>query len=338
MKSYVFIRWVLSVAGLLLSIIGFTQTATYKLSCTSYVQRYKDIAVKEMLTTGIPASITLAQGMLESNMGNSTLALTANNHFGIKCHAGWTGESFIQDDDARDECFRRYKNAEESFIDHSEFLKTRQRYAFLFELNTTDYKGWAYGLSKAGYATDKSYASRLIKIIDDNQLHQFDTETTKNIGSEKDRNRSKQTSINTTTPNRTATLRQVLLNNDVKYIVVQNGDTYYKIANDMDMRIWQLHRYNETLEQDLLHAGDLIYLQPKRNHSRSEKYHIAQQGETLYKISQHYGIKLKKLYKFNQIPDGKNPQAGQKIYLRKQRGTKIKIAEHKKLSSDSLLV
>ena len=139
----------------------------------AFIKKYKDIAIEEMDRTGIPASIKLAQGILESGCGKSQLAINANNHFGIKCH-NWNGPSFTMDDDKRNECFRKYRNPEESWIDHSEFLLTRPRYAFLFDLPKTDYKGWAKGLKKAGYATASDYAQKLIKIIEEEELYQFD--------------------------------------------------------------------------------------------------------------------------------------------------------------------
>lgn len=159
------VYWLFLIAYCLLPIAYCSaQPAEYKMTRPEYVEKYKDIAIKEMLENGIPASITLAQGLLESDAGNSALAMYANNHFGIKCHKDWKGDTYIQDDDAKDECFRKYQAAEESFDDHSEFLKTRGRYAFLFELRKTDYKGWADGLKEAGYATDPGYAGRLIKL------------------------------------------------------------------------------------------------------------------------------------------------------------------------------
>ncbi len=144
-----------------------------------YVDIYKDIAVAEMQNYGIPASITLAQGILESNCGGSELAVNANNHFGIKCQKEWTGKTYLKDDDKEDECFRKYKTVEDSYRDHSEFLKTRPWYAALFTLDITDYKGWAYGLKQAGYATNPKYSELLIKIIEDNKLYRFDTKETK---------------------------------------------------------------------------------------------------------------------------------------------------------------
>lgn len=293
----------------------FGQPAEYRQTKADYVEKYKDIAIKEMLENGIPASITLAQGILESDAGNSALAVYANNHFGIKCHKEWTGDKYIQDDDTKDECFRKYKAAEESFDDHSEFLKTRGRYAFLFELRKTDYKGWAEGLREAGYATDKSYAVRLIKLIDDNKLYQYDRMQEAAIDKKEKKKPEQQIIKPSSLP--VSPAKKIFLNNEIKYVVVQDGDTYYKIAQQLDMRLWQLHSYNETGKQTCLQVGDIVYLQPKRRHSHKEEFHIARWGETLYYISQLYGIKMKHLYKMNKMVDGQEPTAGQKIVLKK---------------------
>jgi len=305
----------LSFAFCLLPFALISQPAEYKMTRPEYVEKYKDIAIKEMLENNIPASITLAQGILESDAGNSALAMYANNHFGIKCHKDWTGEKYIQDDDTKDECFRKYKQSEESFDNHSEFLKTRGRYAFLFELRKTDYKGWAEGLKEAGYATDKNYADRLIKLVDDYKLHQYDR--MQEIAIDKPKKKIELKIIKPTT-SAISSSRKLFLNNRIKYVVVQDGDSYYKIAHDFDMRLWQLHNYNETGKQTCLQVGDIVYLQPKRRHSQKEEIHTARWGETMYYISQLYGIKMRHLYKMNNMTDGQEPSAGQKIYLKKQ--------------------
>ncbi|MBU1720205.1 MAG: glucosaminidase domain-containing protein, partial [Bacteroidetes bacterium] len=159
---------------ILIPVFLFGQLPPEKMSAPEYVGKFKEAAIREMEEGGVPASITLAQGLLESGNGNSPLARNANNHFGIKCHVGWEGETYIQDDDEANECFRKYKTVFDSYRDHSNFLRNRQRYAFLFELDPTDYKGWAKGLKKAGYATDPSYADRLIKLIEQYELHKID--------------------------------------------------------------------------------------------------------------------------------------------------------------------
>lgn len=295
----------------------FSQPAEYKMSRPEYIEKFKDIAIKKMIEHGIPASITLAQGLLESDNGNSALAMYANNHFGIKCHKDWTGDTYVQDDDKKNECFRKYKSAEQSFSDHSEFLKTRGRYAFLFELRKTDYKGWAEGLQEAGYATNRSYAQLLIKIIEDNKLYQYDRVQETSV--EKKQKKKPETPVIQPLPVPAPAARKIYLNNNIKYVVAQDGDTYYKIARQLDMRLWQLHNYNETGKQTCMQAGDIIYLQPKRRQSRKEETHTARWGETMYSISQLYGIKLKHLYRLNNMADGHEPAAGQVIVLKKKK-------------------
>lgn len=270
-----------------------------------------------MFDHGIPASITLAQGLLESDNGNSALARYANNHFGIKCHAGWKGDTYIQNDDKPNECFRKYKTAEESFEDHSEFLKTRGRYAFLFELRKTDYKGWAEGLQEAGYATNRNYAKLLIKIIEENNLYQYDR--VQELTVEKKKKKDPEPPVIMPSSQPATNVRKIYLNNNVKYIVAQEGDTYYKIARQLDMRLWQLHNYNETGKQTCLQAGDIVYLQPKRRKSYKEEVHTVRLGETMYSISQLYGIKVKHLYRLNEMQDGQEPSVGQKIFLKKRK-------------------
>ncbi len=316
MKNLSFLAFVFIANCILRTADCLAQPAEYKTTRPEYVEKYKDIAIKEMLESGIPASITLAQGILESDAGNSALAMYANNHFGIKCHKDWKGEKYIQDDDTKDECFRKYKTAEESFDDHSEFLKTRGRYTFLFELRKTDYKGWADGLKEAGYATDKNYAVKLIKLIDDFKLYQYDR--MQEIAIDKPKKKTEPQIIKPTTAV-FSSARKLFLNNNIKYVVVQDGDSYYKIAHDLDMRLWQLHNYNETGQQTCLQVGDVVYLQPKRRRSNKEEVHTVRFGETMYYISQLYGIKMRHLYKLNSIQAGQEPVATQKIYLIKQR-------------------
>lgn len=320
MRNFCFVLLVFVGNCLLPAANCFSQPAEYKMTRPEYVEKYKDIAIKEMLENNIPASITLAQGLLESDAGNSALAMYANNHFGIKCHKDWTGDKYIQDDDAKDECFRKYKEVEESFDDHSNFLKTKGRYAFLFELRKTDYKGWAEGLHDAGYATDPSYANRLIKLIDDLKLYQYDR--MQELAVDKHEKKKEEPQIMKSKAPAVTSSRKLFLNNNIKYVVVQDGDTYYKIAHDLDMRLWQLHNYNETGKQTCLQVGDVVYLQPKRRHSRMEEVHTARFGETMYYISQLYGIKMRHLYKMNNMTDGKEPTAGQKIYLQKKKSAK----------------
>lgn len=303
---------IISVSVLLFSPMLTAQPAEKNLTRTQYIEQWKDEAVKQMHLYGIPASITLAQGILESADGNSALAKYANNHFGIKCHE-WDGASFIQDDDESDECFRKYESTEESYSDHSEFLTGRSRYSDLFELQLTDYEGWAKGLKAAGYATNPKYADMLITLIEDNDLYEYDQleeVASKNIPDDDD----------IEFPNELASVvRDIFVHpNDIDYIIVKQGDTPYSLARELDMWVSQLYKYNELTEDDILSPGDVIYLQPKRSKAQ-EDYHTVLEGETMYSISQKYGIKLDKLYEKNLMEPGTQPAVGQLLYLRNKK-------------------
>lgn len=276
-----------------------------------YIAKYKDLAINEMNRTGIPASIKLAQGLLESGFGNSRLAREANNHFGLKCHKNWNGPTIYHDDDEKNECFRKYRNVEESYRDHSDYIKKNQRYAFLFELDITDYKGWAYGLKKAGYATNPKYAELLIKTIEDNKLYLFDYEY-KNIQANKHNIEKKQ--------HESITKREIYERNRVKYIIAKDGDTYEKITKELGLLKWQLKKYNELLDFNTpIKAGEIIYIQPKRNRPEAgKKVHIVKPGETLYSISQLYAIKLSKLCEINNIDSDTQLKEGTQIFLNKR--------------------
>lgn len=286
------------------------QPAERRITREEYIEIYKDDAIREMMKSGVPASITLAQGILESGDGNSPLAVYARNHFGVKCHSGWTGESMRLDDDEKNECFRKYETVYESYRDHSDFLVTRSRYDFLFKLKLSDYKGWAKGLKKAGYATNPKYADMLIMLIEKNDLNQYD-----NYAKVPPRKLSKERSSKLLVSTGTRTIK---LHNHIKYIKVKDGDTFYRIAQNYEMNLWQLYKYNDLNKGDVLKIGDIIYLQPKRNKSK-EKYHIVKQGETMRSISQLYGIKLKKLYKKNLLIVGTQPNIGVKIFLKNKK-------------------
>jgi LysM repeat protein len=289
-----------------------------KLTREEYIKQFAPMAIRQMEQMGVPASIILAQGMLESDNGNSTLAVKGNNHFGIKCHKTWSGPKMYHDDDAKGECFRKYASAEQSYKDHSEFLRGARRYAFLFDLETTDYKGWAYGLKKAGYATNPRYAEMLIKIIEDNKLYLFDRgvkvlveSPTKGMGQLIDAD------------NFTIDLykqRSVYTRNRIKYIKVKEGDTYQTLTKELQLMPWQLASYNDMDRNAKLEAGQELYIQPKRRRAEvNHAIHVAEEGETMYSISQLYGIKLKSLYRKNRMEPGTNPEPQQKIYLRKKK-------------------
>ena len=266
----------------------------------AYIKKYRDIAVEEMRKYHIPASITLAQGLLESGAGQSTLARKSNNHFGIKCGSDWDGKSVRYDDDARNECFRAYKHPKQSYEDHSKFLASRSRYAFLFKLKITDYKGWAKGLKKAGYATDRRYAQRLIDIIELYDLDQYDTK--KGLKWMKDN------------PNP----HQPYIANGLVYIVVRPGDTWKSISKEFDVSRKKLRKYNDLYKGYVLQPGDILYLEKKnRKADKEHVVHVLRAGESMYSISQKYGIRLKNLYKRNKMePDSPAPEVGTILRLR----------------------
>jgi LysM repeat protein len=281
-----------------------------------------------MLMFNIPASITLAQGMLESANGNSDLAVYANNHFGIKCHNEWSGPTFIKDDDAKDECFRKYPTALDSYTDHSNFLKTRSRYAPLFELKRTDYKGWAKGLHKVGYATDPKYTRRLLTLIEDYQLFKYDkadgnapvlvkqkkTETVDN-GNTAVKKKETPKTVKTEAVAQRHVMRPVEQFRFINYVVIKPGDNVNKIAQETDKDVWQLYKFNDLQPTDKLIAGERMYLQPKRRNAK-EPYHVVKKGETMRSISQLHAIKLSSLYKKNQMKQGEEPKVGETLYLR----------------------
>jgi LysM repeat protein len=291
-------------------------------SAEDYLNTYKDVAVSEMKRTGVPASITLAQGMLESDFGHSRLAQEANNHFGIKCNNNWNGPTIRHNDDRRNECFRKYRGAEESFYDHSDFLKSESRYRFLFDINPTDYKGWARGLKKAGYATNPDYANMLIRKIEENNLWQFDQIEKSVKLSPQTTAHVKDTSVvknvySGETSSVYARVPRVMENNRIQYFIVKDGDTRDKLEKEFGLLRWELPRYNELTIDFVPYAGQILYLQPKRERAEPGKeYHNVLDGDTMYLISQRYGIKLKSLYEMNRIPEGTEPEAGRKIWLR----------------------
>lgn len=301
--------------ALLMAFSGLSaQPAERKQTPADYIEKYKEDAVREMHMYKVPASITLAQGMLESDNGNSALAVYANNHFGIKCHREWTGETYVQNDDDTNECFRKYVSVYDSYVDHSQFLKTRDRYAFLFDLKLNDYKGWARGLKQAGYATDPRYADRLIDIIERYKLNELDKEDGLPVATtlvNKDQNGNGTVST-------TIQRREIFMNNNIKYVVVKPGDSFMKIAQELDMGVWQLYKYNELSKGAVLTSGQTLYIQPKRKQAKEET-HTVKPGESMYSISQQYGIKVKYLYKLNKMAPGTQPKAGEVLLLRKKK-------------------
>lgn len=286
-----------------------------------YIEKYKEDAITEMERSGVPASITLAQGMLESGYGNSELAKKANNHFGIKCHSDWTGATFRMDDDKKNECFRKYKSVWFSYRDHSNFLKGKKRYAFLFDLKITDYKGWCRGLRKAGYATNKKYAKLLIDLIERHDLNQYVKGGKKHKKSKKIEDKKKDVKETTEDHNfevNYSTSKIKISDNWIKYLVIQKGDTYYSLSKKSGIPLNRILKYNECTIDTVLSIGERIYLQPKRRKAKTKKY-IFKEGDSLYTISQRYGIKMKSIYKRNRWTPDYQPSVGEEILLRGRR-------------------
>jgi LysM repeat protein len=314
------------------------QAATTPVSVTStardYISVYGDLAVSEMRRTGVPASITLAQGMLESDYGRSTLARSGNNHFGIKCHSDWTGQTIRKNDDKRNECFRKYRRPEDSFYDHSDFLKSGSRYRFLFDLDPMDYKAWARGLKSAGYATNPDYANLLIRKIEENKLYELDKSYTAASYKTQEQVQPKQPAatpkpagapVSKPPVTRESTITfgdvmarapRIMENNRIQYIIVKDGDTRKKLEDEFQLLNWELARYNDLDDDFIPVPGQMLYLEPKRDKAEiGIEYHTMAEGETIYMISQKYGIKLRRLLEMNRIAEGSEPVAGQQIWL-----------------------
>lgn len=290
-----------------------------------YIDKYSDIAIKEMKRTGVPASITLAQGILESNAGQSVLATKGNNHFGIKCHNDWKGKTMKMDDNAPKECFRVYPNAEASFRDHSDFLRSRDRYKSLFELKQTDYNGWARGLKKAGYATDPGYADKLITLIEDYELYRFDKgvkvsvkppleiEEPKVVQLEPRPGMKYQESVTF------STARKVYSQNGVPFVYSEAGETYASIAASNGLFLKELLKFNDHEQELALEPGTIVYLARKKAQGPVgvNKYVVEKDGETLRDIAQRFGIRYAALQKLNIVLYGKTLEEGDTVILRK---------------------
>ena len=298
-----------------------------------YISQYAELAVKEMYRSGVPASITLAQGLLESGNGESILAVKGNNHFGIKCHKGWTGKSMRHDDDKKNECFRVYDSPEESFRDHSDFLRYRDRYSFLFDFRITDYKSWAHGLKKAGYATDPSYPQKLIRIIEEYDLHKYDRKSSRKHSEESsdeviqqelpkspsqieqdvplEENMREQFSFSLSRP--------VYTRNRVPFVYAEEGDTYEILASLYGLFPREILKFNDVKDPSDLKPGDVVYLRTKKNRSaKGLDKHVMEEGETLAEISQRYAVKLSRIYKLNGFDQSYVPSEGEIIKLRKR--------------------
>ena len=274
-----------------------------------YFDQYKDIAIEQMLHYNIPASITLAQGVFESGAGRSELARKANNHFGIRCNYGWAGKTSYHDDDERNECFRAYDSAYESYEDHSKFLVNGKRYRSLFDLKVTDYKGWARGLKAAGYATNPQYADKLIEIIQLYKLYRYDSATSYDKFMT---DRTKDHPVN-------GSMHIIKPYNKNYYLIVRNGDTFKSIADEVGISYRKIAKYNERDKRDQLEEGEILWLKKKQKKAPKDykgRLHYVRNGESMYSIAQKYGIRLKNLYKMNHLSPDYQIKVGDGLRLR----------------------
>ncbi len=287
----------------------------------AYIERYSALAVEEMYRSGVPASITLAQGLLESRYGQSELAVKGNNHFGIKCHNNWNGARMYYDDDRRGECFRVYDTPEESFRDHSDFLRYRDRYKFLFDFEPTDYKAWAHGLKKAGYATDPAYPRKLIRLIEEYGLHEFDME--KAAGRLPDSpHEIEQARPMDRKPRGTfhfSLSRQMYSMNGVPFVYAASGETYSGIAYSNNLFLREILKYNDLKNESPLDPGTIVYLGPKKKKAAKgvDKYIVEGDDENLWEISQRFAVKLDRLCRMNGLTPDTRLFDGEVIILRK---------------------
>ncbi|MDR0537473.1 MAG: glucosaminidase domain-containing protein [Tannerellaceae bacterium] len=284
-----------------------------------YINKYSELAVKHQKNYGIPASITLAQGILESGSGLSRLALASNNHFGIKCHTSWTGGRVYANDDRKHECFRKYKTAEESYEDHSEFLLSGSRYAFLFQLDVNDYLKWAAGLQKAGYATDSRYANTLIKIIEDYELYLFDLAPLPENDKGKTEEKNIEPAPSTPSKKETVTEKRTIYKSKggLQYVEALLNDNIENIANATGRHAADIRKFNEIPDNYPIHEGDIIYLVKKKNKAEKPNYdHLVQIGESMHSIAQKYGIQIESLYRLNKKDEEYIPTEGDVLKLR----------------------
>lgn len=307
-----------------------------KITVEEYINTYKNIAMEEMKKHKIPASITLAQGIIESGAGNSALAREAKNHFGIKCHKEWKGKTYHMDDDEKNECFRVYKNAEESFRDHSEFLTSRSRYADLFKLNIMDYKAWAKGLKAAGYATNPSYASMLINRIELNKLYLYDQLAMGKISAKELKKRMELKEENAPEDielelayspadksmyelvDMTVDKRFIYENNGVRFLYAKEGETPESLSKELKIRKRLLCQYNLIKRPDemVFHYGDVVYLGKLRNNNRKVKKYVTVGRESVRDLALKFAVQPERIVKMNKLGNRKVFREGEKVRLR----------------------
>lgn len=303
--------------------VAVSAAAQEAISPTQYIEMYKDLAIKEMKRMGVPAAITLAQGLLETESGNSELVKKSNNHFGIKCKSSWTAESVTHDDDAKGECFRSYKTAEDSYRDHSNFLRANQRYSFLFNLDVSDYKAWAQGLKKAGYATNPKYPQILIKHIEQYNLQQY---TLMGAGEAAQFNPSQYQddkeetimpgpAVNNNSETILDAPDKVVTVNGSKCVYAGKGTSLLVVATKNDIPLAKLLGFNELAEDGMLTKSQYIYLE-KKSKTGDKDFYITKPGQSLYDIAQINGIQLQPMLDYNKMWGNEDVQPGTKIFLK----------------------
>lgn len=331
------IKAILSSAFIIVAAAPFA-SAQVRMTREEYIDRYKAIAVADMERYGIPASITMAQGILESDSGNSLLAIKSNNHFGIKCKTNWTGRKVYHDDDAKGECFRAYPTVEASYRDHAEFLDSQPRYDSLFAYASDDYKSWARGLKAAGYATAPDYAQRLIRIIEENQLYLLDRPDGERLYASRyglERNDDEwfadQTSVDNAAHSRAEAIDpdnfrvtinahagyNVYVTNGVHYVVAKENDSFENIGQKFRISPRNLRRFNDlkgNTAQPL--QGEVVYIERKKKRwEGNAQQHICRQGETAYSVGQSYAIRTRSIERLNRLKSGQVLTAGQHIRI-----------------------
>jgi LysM repeat protein len=287
-------------------ITSSAQTQQQKTLAEAYLQKYASLAVKEMQRSGVPASITLAQGMLESSYGNSELAVKANNHFGIQCHDDWTGKSYEHMDAGELRQFRQYKSVLESYADHSDFLANKSRYSALFKLDRTDYKAWANGLKQAGYAEDPDYASKLIRMIEMFRLYEYDNVKESPVEAPRQ--------LRT---NRYNLSREIFSRNGVPYIYAYAGEKYSDIARQYGLFLSEVLSFNDVAADCEIPSDAVVYIRAKkRKAAKGNDEYVVEEGMGMREISQKFAVKLNRLYRMNSVDEGYVPQVGETIKLR----------------------
>lgn len=328
---------------ILLMMASVTSRAQNAEIINNYIDRYKNLAIEEMQRTGVPASITLAQGIHESGAGLGKLVLASNNHFGIKCKSNWNGESVKHDDDAKKECFRKYPSAEDSYKDHSDFLKNSPRYASLFALDPADYEAWANGLKKAGYATNPQYPQVLIKLINDYHLQDYtlialgkkpDDEETSEIKPDKPKaetflilSSANALPVEATekSANQPSYPEGEFKINETRVVYVKKGISFLAIAQRYNVDLARIFEFNEISQAEETEKDQLIYLQRKRK-TGNNKFHIVLPGETIHDIAQQEAIRLESLLELNWLSENMQPAIGEQLSLQKKSGTIPKLA------------